>query len=284
MIRVLLALLGALALAGCGEPEPAGPPPSPALWEVTAGNGAKGWLFGTIHALPDGARWQTPAFERVLKDAEVLVVEIANLGDRDAASTAFAAVSRSPGLPPLLARVEPAAKADLIRALDRAGMSERDFATTESWAAALQIANAAGPNDSANGVDRALLSSGLPVAGLESFAAQFAIFDRLAEPEQAELLKQAAIDSAPGEEDALARAWLAGDLAALERRTAEGLADPELRQALLTDRNRAWAERIAAMIEQGRYPLVAVGAGHMVGPDGLPALLATRGYTVTRVQ
>ncbi|OYW45198.1 MAG: hypothetical protein B7Z33_04905 [Sphingomonadales bacterium 12-68-11] len=284
MIRRCLALLAALALAGCGEPEPAGPPPSPALWEVTAANGAKGWLFGTIHALPEGTRWRTPEFEQALADAEVLVVEIANLADSQAAASAFAAVARSPGLPPLLARVEPAAKAELIRALGRAGMTERDFATTESWAAALQIANAAGSGDSANGVDRALLTSGLPVTGLESFAAQFALFDRLPEPAQAELLEQAAADTSPEEEGALARAWLTGDLAALVQTTDRGLADPELRRVLLTGRNRAWAGRIAAMIEQGRYPLVAVGAGHMLGGEGLPALLAAQGYKVSRLQ
>lgn len=284
MIRRWLALFAALALASCGGAEQEGPPPSPALWEVTAANGAKGWLFGTIHALPQGTRWKTPAFERVLADADVLVVEIANLSDGQAAASAFAAVSRSPNLPPLLARVEPAAKAGLIRALDRARMTERDFATTESWAAALMIANAAGSDDNANGVDRALLTGDLPVTGLETFAGQFALFDKLAEPEQAELLKQAATDSEPGEEGALAKAWLAGDLAALERKTGEGLTDPELRKVLLTDRNAGWTTPIAAMIEQGRYPLVAVGAGHMLGADGLPALLAARGYKVTRLQ
>jgi len=74
-------------------------------------------------------------------------------------------------------------------------------------------------------------------------------------------------------------------LATLEREMAGGiLADPELRQALLTARNRAWTERVAALLAQGRRPLVAVGAAHMLGSEGLPALLAARGYTVRRIQ
>jgi len=53
---------------------------------------------------------------------------------------------------------------------------------------------------------------------------------------------------------------------------------------LFTGRNRAWSGRIAAMMEQGARPFVAVGAAHMAGPEGLPALLLAKGYRVARVQ
>ena len=42
--------------------------------------------------------------------------------------------------------------------------------------------------------------------------------------------------------------------------------------------------RIAQLLEAGQRPFVAVGTGHMIGEDGLPALLAERGYTVRRIQ
>jgi uncharacterized protein YbaP (TraB family) len=62
------------------------------------------------------------------------------------------------------------------------------------------------------------------------------------------------------------------------------LADPELKAALLTDRNAVWAERIAALYQTKARPLVAVGAAHMAPPGGLPELLAARGYKVRRVE
>ncbi len=285
MIRRLLALAGALWLAACGEAEPEWPAPSPALWEISGDEGPQGWLFGTIHALPDGVEWRTSPLETAIGEADLLVVEIAGLGDREAAARAFSAVSRSPGLPPLLQRVSPGERAVLAAALDRAGLDEGDLASVESWAAALTIANATRVGEAANGVDRALLAEGLPVVALETLAGQYALFDGLAEEDQAVLLTSVAREAGTGQERQLAEAWLTGNLALIEREAREGaLADPELRETLQTGRNRAWVGRIADLLEQGRRPLIAVGAAHMIGDEGLPALLARRGYQVRRIQ
>jgi uncharacterized protein YbaP (TraB family) len=283
--RQLLALAGAVALAACGTSERDWPAPSPALWEVTGPDGSHGWLFGTIHALPDGAEWRTPRLDAALDDAGVLVVEVAALGDEAAASEAFEAVASSPGLPPLLQRVPAVDRPMLAGALDRAGIDEADLARTESWAAALLIANRARQGEADNGVDRGLLAQGLPVIGLESHAVQFALFDGLAEDDQAVLLAETAREAAEARGDRLAEAWLTGDLAVLEREMQRGiLADPELRRVLLTARNAAWAERVAGLLAAQRRPFVAVGAAHLLGDEGLPALLAGRGYTVRRIQ
>jgi hypothetical protein len=99
------------------------------------------------------------------------------------------------------------------------------------------------------------------------------------------LLIEAARDSRAAPKRELVESWLTGDLATIERRLQGGiLTDPELRQTLLVERNQAWADRIAALLAQHRRPFVAVGAAHMLGDDGLPALLAARGYTVRRIQ
>ena len=61
-------------------------------------------------------------------------------------------------------------------------------------------------------------------------------------------------------------------------------AEARLREALLVARNRNWAEQIAAMLKSGKRPFVAVGAAHVAGIDGLPEMLASKGFTVKRVQ
>ncbi|HCJ43925.1 MAG TPA: hypothetical protein DHV58_07875, partial [Erythrobacter sp.] len=78
----MLGLALALLLAACDSTPDAAKPdgPHPALWEITDSAGAvEGWLFGTIHALPDGAKWQSPRLTETLGDADMLVVEVADL-------------------------------------------------------------------------------------------------------------------------------------------------------------------------------------------------------------
>jgi hypothetical protein len=52
---------------------------------------------------------------------------------------------------------------------------------------------------------------------------------------------------------------------------------------MIDQRNPALAAAIDALHSDGRQVFAAVGALHMVGPLGLPALMAQRGYAVQRV-
>jgi uncharacterized protein YbaP (TraB family) len=52
---------------------------------------------------------------------------------------------------------------------------------------------------------------------------------------------------------------------------------------LLDARNPGLAERIDALHTSGQRVFAAVGSLHMIGPTGLPALLARRGYAVERI-
>lgn len=285
MIRRFLLLVSVLCLAACGGAEKEWPPASPALWEVTRPDGAKGWLFGTVHALPRGVEWRTATLDKALASADLLVLEVADLNDRDAAAIDFERVAYSSGLPPLSSRVPPADRSALEDFLDRAGMDDGDFAQLETWAAALQLANATRSSDSGEGVDRALLDDKEQVIGLESFAAQYRVFDELSPQDQADLLLLLAQDAELEANDERLRAWAAGDLERLAKQSAAGiLSQARLREALLTARNRLWAERINKLLASGHRPFVAVGAAHMFWKDGLPELLAARGYDIRRIQ
>lgn len=288
----LLILLLAGLLAGCREaPGPRSEVATrPALWVIEDSEGrALGWLFGTIHALPAGTRWETPAVTEAIAAAGVLVVEATDLDPQRVA----AALSRSAGdepVPPLAQRLTPQTARALARIIEEDGRDAKGFDRLETWAVALALARSpSAGTSSASGVDRAMLSrfEGRPVAALEGVERQLAIFDDLAEREQQAMLDGVLAERAnPADvQQALTEAWLTGDMAAIDRTARAGLlADRALRDALLTRRNATWIAPIARMVAQGRKPLVAVGAAHMTGPDGLPALLEARGYRIRRVQ
>lgn len=286
--RFALIAAAALALAACRQAEDV----RPALWQVEGPNGQRAWLFGTIHALPDPVNWRSAKVEAALSGADRLVVEVADGDDPAKAAAVFKRLGTSPGLPSLRTRVSPPARAALDRLLAEQGAAPGQFDSVETWAAALglnQLLLAKINSDAANGIDRALQSDPLArrIDQFEGLEPQLALFDRLPEADQRALLESviAGAADAPQETAALQTAWKRGDMAAIAALDRKGmLADPELRQMLLVDRNRAWAIRLRTMLTGGARPFVAVGALHLAGPEGLPSELQRQGYRVTRVQ
>ena len=282
-------LLIPVLLAACqGEPATQH---HPALWQVSAPDGATGHVFGTIHALPDGLDWESPALDQAIAASDRLVLEIAE-GPGNAASRAtFLELGTTPGQPPLTERVEAKHRAGLKKALADTRLDPGQFASLEDWAAALTLSlaiEAKAGFDPANGADVTLQAKAgaRPVIGLETLAGQLAVFDRLPASAQRTLLGAVIEESAaPDKGTKLLNAWANGDMAALDAEAHAGmLADPRLREALLVGRNRVWTKQVSAMLRAGQRPFVAVGAAHVAGVDGLPALLAAQGFTVRRVQ
>ena len=293
-IRAPLLAFLLLLLAGCE----AAPPPridetdiaGPPIWQIAGESGEiEGWLFGTVHALPSGFAWRSNALDATLEDADILVVEVSSLAEEDALASLFTAMASDEPAPPLDTRVP----ADLDPAyrdlLSKAGIRSSQLDGLESWAAALTLAQYAQTANVGEGVDKALLEQfiGREIVELEGAEAQLSIFDNLPETEQRDLLAAVIRESTDYDRDfqQLAETWRAGDIDDLSDLAMRGiLADPELYDALLKNRNLAWATQIENLLTSEKRPFVAVGAGHMIGADGLPAMLSASGYTITRVQ
>ena len=83
----------------------------------------------------------------------------------------------------------------------------------------------------------------------------------------------------------MAEAWAKGDTAALEVHV-NGAIKAQSEAAydvLLTQRNRAWTKTLLGELGGSGVDFVAVGAGHLVGPDSVVAMLTKAGFTVERV-
>lgn len=141
-----------------------------------------------------------------------------------------------------------------------------------------------------SGVDMAVkamaVAAGKTLHGLESSEQQIRFFADLPAPREVEFLTSTLDDVADGPDKLrdLVKSWQAGDDAAIARIATEpDLAKaPALYRLMFTDRNAAWANAFAKVLAGHVTGLVAVGAGHLVGPDSLIAKLRELGFTVER--
>lgn len=295
MIRLFthfLALLAMALVAACGsDPVPAPTTGGgPALWQVQRGE-LKGWLFGTIHVLPKGVEWQTPAIAQAMSRADRLVLEAADLQDEQKTLSLFEQMGRSPNLPPLDLRVPPEEQAALNKVVADGGTSTQLLSGYESWAAAMLLSAATQQSlhvSQDDGVEPVLIASfqkaGKPIGGLETVERQFSAFDTLPESAQSKLLIQTVHEAKDMKSlyDRILKAWSTGDMEAIAKEDRIGeQPDPVVEDAILVARNRDWAKAIEPM--KGA-PFIAVGAGHLTGRDNLIDLLKAQGFAVTRLQ
>jgi uncharacterized protein YbaP (TraB family) len=79
------------------------------------------------------------------------------------------------------------------------------------------------------------------------------------------------------------QAWKTGDAGRLEQLLNDAMKEsPSIYRRMLTDRNRNWLPKIEELARGRQNALVVVGAGHLVGKDGLVELLRGKGFKVTQ--
>jgi hypothetical protein len=260
----------------------------PALWHVRGPQGEV-WLLGSIHILPPDLKWHTPAIDKATARAGVFVFEVPS---SPAAMDRMRDLMRAQGyLPPgqsLRASLSPEGQADFDAALAAAqlplGMVDRD----RPWLASLQIGFAElarAKYDIASGVDVQVMKQAAHrhVRYFETIEQQFALFapgdEKLELSEFLSDLKDLAKNDS--EIETLIAAWSKGDVATIGKLMNAALdAYPDAKKVLLDDRNRRWVLQIETMLQEKRRFFITVGAGHLAGPSGVPALLRKAGYKV----
>lgn len=265
----------------------------PALWTAKSPT-ATIYLFGTVHVLPDGAQWRYPALDKALAASGKLYVEE---DDDDPVTMQLLVLQYGMDLQhPLSGKLDAAARARLDAAAKAAGVAggSATLDAMRPWLAALTISVApivkAG-YDPKSGADkqleRAFRAAGKPVGAFETAEQQIKFFADLSPALQLDLLRNALDDYAegPAQIGKLIGYWQSGNVAAIAENVNGGMRRhyPELYQVLLVDRNRAWAKRIKALLEGRGTIFVAVGAGHLAGPDSVLVQLRKLGIATERV-
>lgn len=283
-LGVAVAMTAAVVASGSVAAEPA-------LWTVS-GSSNTVYLFGSVHMLPEGGFTIDGALAEALADAEKVCLEI-DLGAVDEVEMQRLTLARviDPQGRDLFTLL--GADADKVKAAaDAAGLPLEPLAQFEPWFAGMMLSLLTLQQhgfDIENGVERivdaAARAAGKPMCGFETADEQLALFDEMPAAQQSEFLLQSIEEAGDIEADTrrLLQAWREGDGDALADLFDEDFAGyPELVDRLVYDRNARWTERIAELLAGEDDVLIVVGAGHLVGERGVPALLEQRGFKVDR--
>jgi uncharacterized protein len=259
------------------------------IWSFERG-GRTGWLVGSLHLLTADSYPLPPSMETAFARADTLVEEIdlSESADPKFAMSVLAKAMYQDGST-LSTRLSPVTYAALSEWLKRNGLVVDLFQQLKPWMVSLTIQTLALKRigfDPALGLDKyfedAARKAGKRIMPLETAEQQIDFLDKLGAKTQDAMLLESleTADTEQAEIKAIAAAWRAGDAAAVERIALAGMKDaPEVYQALLVDRNRRWMPKLEACVQANRC-FVVVGAAHLVGADGLIAMLRQRGFTL----
>jgi uncharacterized protein YbaP (TraB family) len=263
------------------------------MWQVD-GKTNTVYLLGSIHLLREQDHPLPSIIDSAYDDAEVIVMEL-DMDDMDPAYTQMA-FSRAGVLTDGTSLRDLMGDDAYSRAADAAAVVDIPLdmlAQSEPWLAAMTVEIMLLYRIGFNpmlGVEMTMTSraarDGKPIEGLETVDEQLAFLDGLPLNVQNEMLIQTLAEGVALDEsiDALIDAWHNGDMATLEEGLLSSIEEqPELAEVLITSRNRRWAKAIAGWLDDDRDYLVIVGALHLVGDDGVPALLKERGLGIQQL-
>ncbi len=268
---------------------------APALWRVSDGDSAI-WIFGAVHILDQPREWRSPAFDTALRNAREVWFEM--VLDTPSIAT-LTRLSITEGYyndgSTLWSHLAPEEVKRVEAAVDAAGLTREAIGQMRPWLASSTLAmnmGGDGPAVPLAGVEMTV-SAEVPAdrqRGLETAEEQFALIGGMSDAEQISDLLQTADALTSGQAAAdigdLYGAWISGDQLALTDTISAGLGVPgeRLFDRMIGDRNKRWLPEAERLLKTNVPAIVIVGAGHLVGPVGLPALLGQEGYTVTRVE
>ena len=273
------------------EEVPSGTPAHPAVWQVSDRDTTI-FLFGTIHALPQGIDWFGGRVASAFDGSQELVTEIVEADPAQLQASVRATAMLPPGKT-LRAMLTPAQRAKYDAALNAYGMPVAALDRFKPWYAAVFLSALPVLRDgyaSANGVEQLLdaraKAAKRPHSALETAEYQLGLFDSLPPATQLRYLNEVVTDlpAARSQLGEMVEAWKRGDADELARLMNEDQDEPELMERLVTNRNKTWADWIKARLDKPGVVFVAVGAGHLAGAGSVQDQLRTRGIATSRVQ
>lgn len=290
--RSFIITVVAALLSGSTFADDAGHPLS--MWQI---NGPQNriYLLGSIHLLREQDHPLPSTIYEAYGDAEKLIMEL-DMDDMDpiegqTLSTELGLIKGDRTLSDLMG---PKLYAEAEQLAAAAQIPIELLAKSEPWFAAmnveLMLLMRIGFNP-ALGVETHLMELALSdrkeILGFETMRQQLGFLDGLSPNAQRQMLMQA-LSEGPGMSesmDDMIAAWRTGDVAFMEENLLVDMQDyPELNRVIVVDRNADWTNQIEELLDDDIDYLIVVGTLHLVGEDGVPEMLESRGYEVTQLR
>lgn len=253
----------------------------PALW-VVKDRDTTIYLFGTVHVLKPGLGWFDEAVKKAFDRSRQVMLEIV---EPDAATMEglLIKLGMDANGPTISSQLPPDKLAAYRKILAELGAPVESYDHFKPWLPAVAISVGLLPKygyDPQSGAEKVIAAAakaaGKPLGGLETAEQQLGYFASLPRDRQLVFLEQT-IDQVPDTAatlDQMVASWAKGDVRTLGIAMNKDVAGmPDMARILLTERNARWATWIAKRMRRPGTVFLAVGAGHLAGPNSVQAFL-----------
>ena len=264
----IAAALAAAAPAVSAAPAPAPPLPDarPAIWVVNDADTTI-YLFGTFHALDGKSAWFNDEVKTAFAASDELVLETIVPEGAQVSAKPYATPSPLRNL-----TVSPSASF----------LASTRLAISAGRARGMRVDNGADMI-----LRRAAEAAGKPITGLETFDYQLNMFGRMPQQPAQEVGPAQDLSSAGNLAivmNQMQAAWNRGDPTIFATMLDQmRVGSPQSYNVMFTQRNSNWAHWIANRLRTPGTVFVAVGTGHLAGPDSVQAKLAQLGIHSSRI-
>ena len=264
------------------------------LWKIQSKTNSV-YVLGSIHYLKKEMYPLNETIEKAFEKSDILVVEV-NIDDTGKVDTQKLVESALYWDDETLEKHVSTQTYGLVKKeLERLAVPLELIGKQKPWFLSLTLASLEivklgfDPN---YGIDRYFLSKAegkKKILEMESFDYQINLFCQLTEKEQELLLLYTLKDIKVLEQelDKLVQAWTSGDDKGLESIVTKSVTEDKrlapIYEKLIYERNRNMASKIEDYLKTKETYLVIVGAGHLVGNQGIIEILKGKGFFVEQL-
>jgi len=261
------------------------------VWIVEGKQGGRLFLCGTIHILREQDYPLAEVYDQAYERSDELILELPPGASQSGALAArMAELGRLRNGEQLEKLIGPEDWSRLLGWAKKRGLSGGAISGYRPWYVSLILVSLEYGRLGASqehGVEQVFEErakrEGKPGRGLETVEFQLQLFAGMSAEQEKGVLRQTLdeLETVEAEYERMIRFWKEGkmdELQALLMREAKEY--PELMEAFLAARNRAWLPQLEAVLAQQGRAMVLVGAGHLGGEEGLISLLEGKGHVV----